>query len=443
MTNFTKYRISELCEFTNGFSFKSGDYIEKSKDTLEVFRMGYIERGGGFKEDSTPVFVPKKYNRDLSKYLLQKDDVLIAMTDMKNNVAILGNTARIKDEGRFVLNQRVGCLRVKDKDLLDPTFFYFYSNFKPHVEYLRSRANSGVQVNLSTPSIKEAKILVPPLLEQKAIASVLGTLDDKIENNHQMNKTLEEMACTIFKSWFVDFDPVQAKVAGNTPAHMDAKTAALFPSSFGDNSLPKSWCEEPLYNIATFINGAAYKNMYFCDPKDGLPVIKIAELKYGISSQTKFTNTNLGEKYKISTGEIFFAWSGSPQTSINTFIWPYGNGWLNQHIFAVKENGFASLAYIYFQLKVLNPKFIEIATDKQTTGLGHVTVKDMKEMFIISLPNEVREFFELIANSLFEKIKLNLTKSQTLTELRDTLLPKLMSGEIRLKDAEREVEAAV
>ena len=153
MTNFTKYRISELCEFTNGFSFKSGDYIEKSKDTLEVFRMGYIERGGGFKEDSTPVFVPKKYNRDLSKYLLQKDDVLIAMTDMKNNVAILGNTARIKDEGRFVLNQRVGCLRVKDKDLLDPTFFYFYSNFKPHVEYLRSRANSGVQVNLSTPSI--------------------------------------------------------------------------------------------------------------------------------------------------------------------------------------------------------------------------------------------------------------------------------------------------
>ena len=213
--------------------------------------MGYIERGGGFKEDSNPVFVPKNFGRDLSKYLLRKDDVLIAMTDMKNNVAILANTARIKDEDQFVLNQRVGCLRVIDKNLLDPTFFYFYSNFKPHIEYLRSRANSGVQVNLSTSSIKEAEILVPPLTEQKAIVSVLGALDDKIENNRQMNETLEEMARAIFKSWFVDFDPVHAKAAGNAPVHMDAETAALFPNSFGDDGLPTGWNENELTQYAT------------------------------------------------------------------------------------------------------------------------------------------------------------------------------------------------
>jgi type I restriction enzyme, S subunit len=443
MTDFSKHRIDELCEFTNGFAFKSGDYIEKSEETIEVFRMGYIARSGGFKEDSTPVFIPKDYGRDLSKYLLRKDDILIAMTDMKNNVAILANTARIKDEDRFVLNQRVGCLRVKDKKLLDPTFLYFYTNGKPHVEYLRSRANSGVQVNLSTSSIKEAEILIPPLTEQKAIASVLGALDDKIENNRQMNETLEEMARAIFKSWFVDFDPVHAKAAGNAPVHIDAETAELFPSSFGDDGLPEGWDEEALYNIATFINGAAYKNMHFCDQKDGLPVIKIIELKNGISAQTKFTNTDLGEKYKVTAGEIFFAWSGSPQTSINTFIWPYGDGWLNQHIFAIKENGFGNLAYIYFQMKVLNPKFIEIARDKQTTGLGHVTVRDMKEMLVISAPKKIKKQFEQIAAPLFEKIKLNLSESQTLTDLRDTLLPKLMSGEIRVADAEREMEKAV
>ena len=94
-------------------------------------------------------------------------------------------------------------------------------------------------------------------------------------------------------------------------------------------------------------------------------------------------------------------------------------------------------------MKLMNPKFVEIATDKQTTGLGHVTVKDMKEMMILSPPNEVRERFEQIANSLFEKIKLNLSESQTLAELRDTLLPKLMSGEISVKDAERQVEGAI
>ena len=249
--DFVTHTIDELCEFTNGFVFKSSDYIEKSEQTIEVFRMGYIKRGGGFKEDSTPVFVPKNYGRDLSKYLLRKDDILIAMTDMKDKVAILANTARIKDDKRFVLNQRVGCLRVKDTEFLDPTFLYFYTNYGPHIAYLRSRANSGVQVNLSTSAIKECEITIPNIKVQKAIASVLGALDDKIENNRRMNETLEEMARAIFKSWFVDFDPVHAKAAGNAPAHMDADTAALFPSSFGDEGLPVGWIRKTLGEVCT------------------------------------------------------------------------------------------------------------------------------------------------------------------------------------------------
>ena len=148
------YRLEELCEFINGFAFKSTDYVPPFSDTIEVFRMGYIERGGGFKEDNSPVFVPQKYGRNLEKYFLHPGDVTIAMTDMKDRVAILGNTAWIRDAGRFVVNQRVGCMRVKRPDLLEPRFFYFYSNWSPHVDYLRSRANSGVQVNLSTSAIK-------------------------------------------------------------------------------------------------------------------------------------------------------------------------------------------------------------------------------------------------------------------------------------------------
>lgn len=333
--------------------------------------------------------------------------------------------------------------RSKDKGILDPHFLYYLISNKTFINYTDLTSKGAKMPRGDKDAIAKFPVKIPQINDQKSIASVLGALDDKIENNRQMNETLEEMARSIFKSWFVDFDPVNAKAAGNAPAHMDTETAALFPNSFDDDGLPVGWNEEPLYNIATFINGAAYKNMHFCDPNEGLPVIKIAELKNGISSQTKFTNTDLGEKYNVSAGEIFFAWSGSPQTSINTFIWPHGDGWLNQHIFAIKENGFASLAYVYFQMKLLNPKFVEIATDKQTTGLGHVTVKDMKEMMIVSPPNEVRERFEQIANSLFETIKLNLFESQTLAELRDTLLPKLMSGEIRVKDAELEVEAAV
>ena len=104
MADFSKYRIDEVCEFTNGFAFKSGDYIEKSKETLEVFRMGYIERGGGFKEDSNPVFVPKNFVEIYQN--ISAKDVLIAMTDMKNNVAILANTAESKMKvGLFLINE--------------------------------------------------------------------------------------------------------------------------------------------------------------------------------------------------------------------------------------------------------------------------------------------------------------------------------------------------
>ena len=140
---------------------------------LRCFAWAISSAEGGVKEDNSPVFVPRKYGKNLEKYFLHPGDVTIAMTDMKDRVAILGNTAWIRDAGRFVVNQRVGCMRVKRPDLLEPRFFYFYSNCSPHVDYLRSRANSGVQVNLSTSAIKESELTLPPLAEQKAIAAVL------------------------------------------------------------------------------------------------------------------------------------------------------------------------------------------------------------------------------------------------------------------------------
>jgi type I restriction enzyme S subunit len=126
--DWTTHALGDLCDFINGFAFKSTDYIPKSSGTVEVFRMGYIARGGGFKEDGSPVFVPRNYDRDLTRFRLHSDDIAIAMTDMKDRVAILGNRAWIRESDRFVLNQRVGCIRVKRKDLVDPRFLYFYSN---------------------------------------------------------------------------------------------------------------------------------------------------------------------------------------------------------------------------------------------------------------------------------------------------------------------------
>jgi type I restriction enzyme S subunit len=182
--------------------------------------------------------------------------------------------------------------------------------------------------------------------------------------------------------------------------------------------------------------------MHFVSPEIGLPVVKIAELKNGVTSKTQFTNTNLGDRYRINDGDMLFSWSGNPDTSIDTFIWTGGPAWLNQHIFAIRDNGTRKPAYLYSLLKSLNPIFSELARNKQTTGLGHVTKDDLKRLQIVVPSSLVEVGFNSIVEPILERVWGALFENRTLVATRDLLLPKLMSGEIRVKDAEKIVEAA-
>jgi type I restriction enzyme S subunit len=288
---------------------------------------------------------------------------------------------------------------------------------------------------------------VPPPDEQRAIAHILGTLDDKIEMNRRMNETLEAMARALFKSWFVDFDPVRAKhvlskvegAEGRDPG-LPKHLADLFPDSFEDSELgeiPKGWEVRTLYDCADYINGSAFRNDDFSPERVGLPVIKIGELKDGITSQTKFIETTLEPKYRITSGDILFSWSGSPDTSIDTFVWTGGDGWLNQHIFKMQFNRPEEKFFVHFLLRHLKPVFIEIARNKQTTGLGHVTAQDLKRLKTVFPPDDILRAFNRLAEPLFQKAYSNSGESCALAAIRDTLLPKLISGELRIDAAER------
>ena len=307
-------------------------------------------------------------------------------------------------------------------------------------------------------------VFLPPLPEQKAIAHILGSLDDKVELNHRMNETLEAMAQALFKSWFVDFDPVidNALAAGNAiPDELKEKAAIrqglgderkslsddirrLFPSEFAYTEkmgwFPKGWRIQSLYEIAKFINGAAYKSFNFTDDPGALPIVKIAEIKNGISSRTKFTKTVLADKYRISDGDILFSWSGNPDTSIGTFIWAGGDAWLNQHIFKVllKEDHEKSL--VYYQLRILKTKFSEIASNKQTTGLGHVTAKDMKNMYITRCPSDILSLFNNSADLLLDRYYSNLMNIKNQSKILDALLYALLSGKVRIEKVEKFLE---
>lgn len=258
-----------------------------------------------------------------------------------------------------------------------------------------------------------------------AIAHILTTLDDKIEVNNQINKTLENMAQEIFKQWFVEFEFPNAD---GEPYKSNG--GEMIESELG--MIPKGWKVSSLYDIADYINGTSFKKNEV-NEFEGTPIIKIAEIKNGYSNSTSFYNgtTNKARKYYLRKRDILFSWSGNPETSIDIFIWSKDQGILNQHIFKVEPYDY-SKSYIYFLLKNFKSIFMDIASNKQTTGLGHVTVADLKRLKT-PIPNEeiLSEFIK-ISDAIIEKMFNNMQERETLQCLRDSLLPKLMSGEIRV-----------
>lgn len=353
----------------------------------------------------------------------------------------LGQAAIIPEGLDCCLGRRMGLVRAKE-ELLDPRFFLFTYLSPAFQDFLRRQTINGATVDrLPLRNFPDFPIALPKFDEQKAIAEALGALDDKIELNRRTNETLEAMALAIFKDWFVDFGPTRAKMEGRQP-YLALDVWALFPECLDDGGKPEGWTAECVYDQAIWVNGAAYKDMHFSSEPDALPVVKIAELKNGITKTTRFTNTDLGERYKIVDGELLFSWSGNPDTSIDAFVWTSGKAWLNQHIFAVRSNGKRSQAFLYTMLKYLRSEFAEIARNKQTTGLGHVTQQDLIRLRI-TVPGEgVQAAFDDIVGPLHSHFTNNLFENRSLIATRDFLLPKLMSGEIRVRDAEKAVEAA-
>jgi type I restriction enzyme S subunit len=287
---------------------------------------------------------------------------------------------------------------------------------------------------------------VPDKKTQETIGDTYFELTAKIELNRRMNATLEAMARALFQSWFVDFDPVRAKLDGRPPAGLDPATAALFPASFHDSPLghiPTGWEAIPLYDTAQWVNGAAFRNEDFCVAGEGLPVIKIGELKAGISDQTKWCRRDAAPDKIIDTGDLVYSWSGSPDTSLEAFLWSGGRGMLNQHIFKVISPTAAEKRFVYYLLQYLRPVLVETARNKQTTGLGHVTIADMKRL-LVCMPNKaVLAAFDRNVAPIFDKAFTNTLESRTLATLRDTLLPKLLSGELSVAGVERSVEAVL
>lgn len=299
---------------------------------------------------------------------------------------------------------------------------YLFYNLKT-LDFASMDVGSAVP-SLTTELLNRIDITLPSLPEQQAIAEILSSLDDKIELNLQTNKTLEEMANALYKHWFVDFGPF--------------KTGKFIESELG--MIPEGWEVKPFYQIAKYINGTSIKQNQITEPNKGRPIVKIAELKQGITEQTKWSNVNFDSRYIFNTSDLLFSWSGNPHTSIDVFIWDKMESILNQHIFKVVPELHLEKPFVFFSLKYYMETFITLATRKQTTGLGHFTNEDLKNNYIIVPSISVHENYNSIAANYFELIYKNLIENQTLKQTRDYLLPKLISGEIQVKQAAKLVK---
>ena len=287
--------------------------------------------------------------------------------------------------------------------------------------------------HISAQQIRNFEFRLPSFEDQSSIATLLGALDDKIELNRRINETLEAMARAIFKDWFVDFGPTRARAEGREP-YLPPELWELFPDALDDEGKPVGWGSKPLDEIAEFLNGLALQKFPAFDPDDSLPVIKIAELRGGITPKSSRASREVPEKYVVADGDFLFSWSGS----LLARFWTEGEGALNQHLFKVTSGRYPPWFFSQWVHHHLE-EFQAIAASKATT-MGHIQRRHLGEAETTCPPDDVLSILGQTVGPLVERTIKNDLEARTLAQTRDLLLPKLMSGEIRLRDAEGVVE---
>jgi len=195
---------------------------------------------------------------------------------------------------------------------------------------------------------------------------------------------------------------------------LETINAGLYHPTF-----PKGWKRSQLYELANWTNGIAFKDINF--DECGLPVIKISEIKNGLTDQTKYTKQYFDESVLVKTGDLLFSWSGQPETSIDASWWRGTQGWLNQHIFRVTVKDGIDESFFYYILKYLKPNFIGIARNKQTTGLGHVTKKDLARIEVAYPPLPEQRRIAHILGTLDDKIENNRKTAKTLEAMAQAI----------------------
>jgi type I restriction enzyme S subunit len=314
-------------------------------------------------------------------------------------------------------NQQINSI-VADESLCDHRYLYYLLRVEtPRIQAMASGVATPI---INKTAFSEIEVELPPLSLQQRIADILSAYDDLIENNTRRIAILEEMARAIYREWFVCF---------RFPGHEQVE---MFESELGP--VPAGWAVSSFSDIAHFVNGFAFKPTHF--EERGRPIVKIAELKNGITVKTPFNSgKEIPAKFHISNGDVLFSWSAD----LDAYIWPHGEALLNQHLFNVIPTATYSRLFLFFSLK---ERMHEFRARSQGTTMRHIKRSALDEVKVVVPPAVLRNAFDELVLPLSSLI-INLTsRNQLLRSTRDLLLPRLISGEIEVSAAEEALAEA-
>ena len=395
MTEWRKVKLGDICETQYGYT-ASAETVDTGTKFLRITDIV----PDTIDWDSVPFC--KISNEERKKYILRKGDIVVARTG-----ATVGYAKYIKNDVESVFASYLVRFKVID-NLADKEYVGLCVTSKAFKDYILSIANGSAQPNANSQMMSSFELALPSLTVQRRIAEVLSRYDALIENYQRQIKLLEEAAQRLYKEWFVDL---------RFPGHQSTPII---------NNLPQSWQKKSVSMLGEYLNGFAFK------PSDwqetGKPIIKIKEMGNGVTAETPRNNGDrVPKKYLIKAGDLLFSWSAT----LMVIVWTGEEGWLNQHLFKVTPAEGIGREFLLQSIANAIAEFSNLTTG---STMKHIQRNKLDQVFVNTPPPEIMEKYNNLAESIRTQIINKSVQIRNLSEARDRLLPKLMSGEIEVKE---------
>ncbi len=448
-SDWPEVQLGDLVTIKHGWPFKSQYFSEQLAGRPIVVNIGNFEYTGGFRFDSTRV---KEYRGEYpSEYELTPGETLLVMTCQTAGGEILGIPAKVPDDGRVYLhNQRIGRVVNIRPDAVDSRYLYWLFLSPVFNRELATTASGSKILHTSPSRIEAFRFRLPPLITQQRVAATLDGLQNKIELNRQMNGTLESIARAIFKSWFVDFDPVRKKMEGKTGGELGLppSLAALFPDRLMDSrigEIPEGWEVCGLGQCLSLLKDGSHN-----PPQrvlDGIPFIAGAtDVKHFSVDFAKCTHISEGDyaamhrKWSIQAGDVLLTIVGTVGNV--AIVAPYDLPFsLQRSIAVLRPCPELSSSFLYCLLDSAGFR-ADVESRLNPTGQPGIYLGTLAAIPVCLPAQRVVGAFDTFASAAFTRMQSLVQTSRKLAALRDSFLPRLISGELHIKDAECLLENA-